>query len=180
MKKGLWLSLLFLGLMIASPALAAREATVKDTQKQMKIGIVDMQKILRESKAANAARASFLKDVEAKKARIIAKATELQKLEEELNRMDATTPLETRRQKTDKLKHDGRELKNLQQDMEEEAKRKEMEMAQKLFGEIMQIVRNFAKSERYSLILERGTIITAEESIDITDRILKIYDGQKK
>lgn len=180
MKKGLWLSLLLLGLIVASPALAAREATVKDSQKQIKIGIVDMQKIIRESKAAKAARASFLKDLEAKKQQIIEKAKGLQQQEEELNRMDAATPMETRRQKTEKLKHDGRELNNLKQDMEEDVKRKEMEMAQKLFGEIMQVVRNVAKSERYGLILERGTIMAAEESIDITDKVLKIYDGQKK
>ncbi len=59
-------------------------------------------------------------------------------------------------------------------------KRKDRDMAQRLFGEIMQVIRNYAKSERFSLILERGTIIAAEEGLDITDKILKIYDSQKK
>lgn len=185
MKKTFLLSFMLMGLIVAIPAMAAKvtpakEPSVKDTQKQIKIGIVDMQKILRESKAAKAARGGFMKDLEDKKAQIIDRAKDVQKQEEELNRLDPSASVETRRQKSDKLKHDARELNNLRQDVEADVKRKEIEIAQHLFVEIMQVLRNYAKQERYSLILERSTIVVAEESIDITDKILKLYDAQKK
>lgn len=146
----------------------------------VKIGIVDMQKILRESKAAKAARNNLLKDLEGKKAQIDAKTQAVQKLEQEIAKLPPTTPAEQQRQKADQLKHDLRELNNLRQDMEEEVKLKDREMAQKIFGEIMLIIRNYAQQERLNLVLERSTIVTAEESLDITGKILKLYDSQKK
>jgi outer membrane protein len=195
MKKYFLTTILLLGCFIAMPALAAKDAPSRDAQSkqqkeaqlkeaqskpQLKIGIVDMQKIMRESKAAIAVRSSFVKELEAKKEQINAKAKEVQKLEEDLNRLDPGASVDVKRQRTDKLKHEARELNNLRQDMDEEVKRKDRELAQKLFAEIMQIVRNYARSERYSLIMEKATIIAAEESIDVTDKILKLFDSQKK
>lgn len=172
---------ILLGLSLAMPAMAAKE-NPKDTQsrQQIKIGIVDMQKVVRESRIAKAVRGNFLKEVEAKKAQLVEKMQDVQKQEEELKSLDPSVSVEIRRQKTDKLKHDGRDLNNLRQDLEAEVKRKELEISQKLFVEIMQIIRNYAKTERYTLILERSTVVTAEESVDVTDKILKIYDAQKK
>jgi outer membrane protein len=165
------------------PAAAAKEAPAKESQVRQgitKIGIVDMQKILQESKAAKAAKASFMKEMEAKREKINTKTLEVQRLEQEIARLAPDASLETRRTKGDQLKAQARELNNLRQDVEEEIKRKDRDMAQRLFGEIMQIIRNYAKNERFSLILERGTIVAAEEGLDITDKILKIYDSQKK
>jgi outer membrane protein len=206
MKRIFLTTILLLGYLMVMPALAAKDAPGKEAQSkqkeaqlkeaqnrqkeaqlkeaqskpQLKIGIVDMQKILRESKSATAVRSSFMKELEAKKEQINTKAKEVQNLEEDLSRLDPGASVEAKRQRTDKLKIEARELNNLRQDVEEEVKRKDREMAQKLFAEIMQIVRNYARNERYSLILERATIIAAEEGIDITDKILKLYDSQKK
>ena len=181
-KVSLLMASILLGLMIALPVGAAKEVPAKDAQPKppLKIGIVDMQKIARESKAAKAVRSDFLKDMEAKKAQIIEKMRDIQKQEEELGRLDPNAPAEKKRQKSDKLKYDTRDLNNLRQDVEAEAKRKEMELTQMLFVDIMKVIRNYAKSERYSIILERGTVVTAEEGFDITDKILKLYDAQKK
>jgi len=44
----------------------------------------------------------------------------------------------------------------------------------------MTTIRNFAQGERYSLILERSSIIAAEEALDITDKIIKLHDAKKK
>ena len=187
MKKMLLLIAVALTFVMAVPAaMAAKPA--KDASGggkgaqigSMKIGIIDMQRILRESKTAAQIRSTFQKELAAKDADVVAKAKALQKLEEELNRLDANTPDETKRQKVDQFKHASRELTNLRQDLQEEAKRKDLETAQKLFNEIMAVVRNFAMRERYSIIMERSTIVTAEESVDISEKIIKLFDAQKR
>jgi outer membrane protein len=184
MKKVLlFTTAVFLWLTIMIPVTAAKDVQpAKDAQAKptFKIGIVDMQRIARESKTAKAVRGDFLKEMEAKKAQIIEKMKDVQKQEEELSRLDPNTPIDTKRQKSDKLKYDTRDLNNLRQDAEAEAKRKDAEITQTLFVEIMKIIRNYAKTERYSIIFERGTVVTAEESFDITEKILKIFDAQKK
>ena len=174
---------ILLGLIIALPAaVAAKDVPVKDSQPKppVKIGIVDMQRIYRESKAARSILSDFQKNFEAQKTKITEKMKDIQKQEEEFNRLDPNTPFETRRQKADKLKFDKRDLNNLQQDAEAEAKRKEVEMNQTLLIDIMKIIREYAKAERYSIILERGNILAAEEGFDITDKIVKLYDSRKK
>jgi len=144
-----------------------------------KIGLVDMQRLLRDSKNARNVRAAFLKDVEKKQAAIKAQEEELRKLEAEFNRL-APGALDDRKKKAEQLKKEVRELQHLREDAEAELKRKDAEITQKVIGEIMQVIRNYARNERFTLILDRMAVITADESVDITERIIKLYDSQKK
>lgn len=175
--------LAFLAVVIVGWQLAeAKEPAAKVGAKDpvIKIGIVDMQKILQDSKAAKAARDEFVKEVEEKRRELATKAQEVQKLEQELAKMDPKTPPEKRREKQDRLKQQTRELNNLRQDIDEELKRRDRELTQKLIGEVMGTIRSFAQSERFSLILERSSIVAAEEGLDITDKIIKLHDSKKK
>jgi len=144
-----------------------------------KIGIVDMQKVLRDSKNARNIRTAFLKDVEKKQAAIRAKEGEVRKREEEFNRL-APNAFEERKKKAEQLKIEARNLQHLREDAEGELKRKDAEITQKTIGEIMQVIRNYARNERFTLIIDRMAVITADESIDISERITKLYDAQKK
>jgi outer membrane protein len=164
-------------MLLAMPAGAAPKAAAGGGPQ--KIGMVDMQKILRESKNSQRVRTAFMKDVEKRKAAIIAKEGEIRKLEEEFKVLDPGV-MDARKKKGDQLKHEMRELQYLREDAEGELKRKEMEITQKVIGEIVLVVRNYARGERFTIILDRMAVITAEESVDITDRILKLYDAQKK
>ncbi len=160
MKYFVWMASVLMIVLLTLPAEAAPKAA--GAAGPVKIGMVDVQKILRESKNSQKVRTAFMKDIEKKKAAITAKEGE------------------ARKQKGDQIKHEMRELQYLREDAEGELKRKEVEITQKVIGEIMLIVRNYARSERFTVILDRMAVITAEESIDITDRILKLYDAQKK
>jgi outer membrane protein len=177
MRYFVWMASVLMIIMLAFPAWAAPKAAAVGGSG--KIGMVDMQKILRESKNSQKVRTAFMKDVEKRKAAIVAKEGEIRKLEEEFKGL-APGALDARKVKGDQIKHEMRELKYLSEDAEGELKRKEMEITQKVIGEIMQVVRNYARGERFTIILDRMAVITAEESIDITDRILKLYDAQKK
>jgi outer membrane protein len=165
-------------ILLALPALAAPPRASAGGG-AMKVGMVDMQKILRESKNSQKIRTAFMKDVEKKQAALAAKEGEVRKLEEEFGRLEPAA-MDARKKKGDQIKHEMRELQYLREDAEGELKRKEVEITQKVIGEIMLVVRNYARSERFTVILDRMAVITAEESIDITGRILKLYDAQKK
>jgi len=181
MKKFVIVISVLIIFLLTLPAGAAPKTTQKATASggSMKIGMVDMQKILRESKNSQKVRAAFMKDVERKQAAIVAKEGEIRKLEEEFKGLDSGA-LEARKKKGEQIKHEMREIQYLREDAEGELKRKEMEITQKVIGDIMQVVRNYARGERFSIILDRMAVITAEESVDITDRILKLYDAKNK
>ena len=79
MKRLFMVNALLVGIMILLPLTAACAARVR-------IGVIDTQKILRESRAAKNARAVFFKDVEAKRAVFKTKQEQIRPLEEELKR----------------------------------------------------------------------------------------------
>lgn len=135
-------AILLAGLLIAAPVMAANENPVK-------IGVIDIQKIMRQSKAAKSAQAVFSKELEARRATMKAKEKEVQLLEEELKSSDQKLSPEARREKGNTLNREVRELKRLAADLEEELKKKDAELTRKLLGEILQIVTTFAKKEHY-------------------------------
>ncbi len=131
----------------AMPAAAAKEAPCQRKAGQQgitKIGIVDKQINPSGILGGKGGKGSFMKEMEAKREKINTKTLEVQRLEQEIARLAPDASLETRRTKGDQLKAQARELNNLRQDVEEEIKRKDRDMAQRLFGEIMQIIRNYA------------------------------------
>ncbi len=148
---------------------AAKEASIK-------IGIIDTQKIIRDAKAAKDAGAALQKDLQAKRATFEAKSKDVQKTEENLKNADKRTSAEIR----EKLAKEVKELNRLKSDLEEEWKKKQTELRLRILGEISQIAQKFSKSEGYTLIMEKGYVVTFSDSIDITDKIIKLYDDQKK
>jgi outer membrane protein len=173
MKKLFIVFGIIMGLLLAAVPVMAATVPVK-------LGVIDTQKILRESKAAKAAQSVFMKELEAKRAVYQAKEKEIRLLEEELKSADQKMTAETRNKKAEKLAQEVKELKRLGADMEEELKKKEVELTRSLLSEIAQIVRTFSKKEHYTVIFEKSSVIVADDAIDITDRIIKLYDAGKK
>ncbi|MCX7816893.1 MAG: OmpH family outer membrane protein [Syntrophales bacterium] len=178
MRK-LSLALFFIFLLLP---LSMAKAAQKDQSSigPVKIGIVDIQRILRDSKAAKAARATFEKELEEKRTQVMNKEKAIKNLEEEINKLDPRKEEAQRNEKIKALKQAQRELTYLKQDVDEELRRRDMELSRKLLEEIVTIVRDFARNEKFTAIFERSAIVTANEAIDITDRIIKIYDSRKR
>ena len=180
-KLAVWSAALICLLMVLPVMVtAAPKETVAKKDAGIKLGVIDTAKIMRESKAARNVQAIFLKDLEAKRGILAAKEKEIRQMEEELKKPEKKLSDETRREKTDKLAKEIKELKRLGSDQEEELKKKDAELAQKLIGELREVVNAFSKKENYTLILEKSAVVASDDAIDITDKIIQIYDGQKR
>jgi outer membrane protein len=153
-------------------------AVAADTS--VKIGIIDVQKILRESKAAKKAKSVFMKEVEQRRAQLISKDKEIKELDQELKNQDAKLSSEMRQAKAEKLAREVKELRRLDADLTEELKKKDVALTQKLLGEIRQIAQTFLKNMKYTLILEKNAVIAFDDTIDVTDKIIRLYDAQSK
>jgi len=172
MKKWSIVIGIVIGFLVVMPAIAAKDAPVK-------IGIIDVQKILRESRAAKNAQAVFMKEVEQKRAQLIVRDKEIKELDQELKNQNIKLSAEVRKEKAEKLAREVKEFRRLDTDLGEELKKTEVELTQKLLGEIRQIVQTFLKNEKYTLILEKNTVAASDEAIDVTDHIIKLYDARK-
>lgn len=141
----------------------------------VKIGMIDTQKILRDSKAAKSARDVLMKDLDAKKAQYRTREDAVRKLQEELKK---DTP-SVRQEMAEKLEREIKELGRLDTDLKDEFKKKEAELGRKLLKEISDIVKEFSKKEKYTVILEKRSVVSSDEAIDITDKIIRLYDAVK-
>jgi len=176
MKKGLvfWFTVL-LAAFVAMPMQAAQEKKAKDPV--VKVGVIDMQRIMRESKAAKNAQALFRKDLDAKGGVLAAKQQEIRVMEEELKAADPRLADEARRQKADKLTREVRDLKLLTADMETELKRRDTELTQKIVADVIRVVKAHAKKENITLVFDRSAVVALDEAVDITGTIIQLYDA---
>ncbi|MBW1774889.1 MAG: OmpH family outer membrane protein [Deltaproteobacteria bacterium] len=145
-----------------------------------KIAIVDTQKVLQESKAAKEARTSLLADIKKKRALFQRKQEEARQLQKELSRQSKDASPDALQEKREKLAQEVKSLKRLKVDMEEDLRRKNMELTKKILREIREVVKDYRKKKKYTVILEKKTVIAADDSIDITEQIIKLYDKKKK
>jgi outer membrane protein len=176
-KREMRKKLAIMGVILVAIAISSSDCT---QAADVKIGIIDTQEVMKESKAAKKARTLLMDELNEKRSVFGRKQDEVRLLEEEIKIKGDGMTESQRREKNDQL---GREVKNLQRlktDLEEELNKKNVDLTQKILQEVSDVVKEFMKKEKYTLILEKKSVVSSDEAIDITDKILRLYDAKKK
>jgi outer membrane protein len=143
----------------------------------IKIGVIDTQRIMAESKAGIATRTLFAKDVQENNNRLQTKQKEVQALQEELNtkgkEMNAVVLVE----KQEKYSKAYKELTRMKNDITQDLETRDNELTQKLLKAIGDIVLQYSQNEKYTLILEKSSLVSYDNAVDITDKIIQLYDA---
>jgi len=155
--------------MLACPAGAA----------EIKVGIIDTQKIVSDSKAGKAAQVVFNRELETKQASYNTKQKELQTIQEELATKAKDMTASVYSEKTAKYSKIKKELERMKSETEEDLKARNTELNRKLYTEIAAIVSEYCKKEKFTLILEKTYVAAYDGAIDITDKIIQLYDASK-
>ncbi len=143
-----------------------------------KIGFVDVTKIMRDSKAAKSSLAVLQKEIESKRATMKGKSEKLANMDKELKTLKQDSA--AWKDKRDKLTKEANDFNRLRGEFDEQLQKKNVELTQKIFADVQQIIKKIAASEKYTIILEKRTALLADESTDLTDKVIKMYDAQKK
>ena len=146
----------------------------------VKIGVIDIQKIMQNSKAAKEARGIFLMDLEAKRAVLREKQGEVRNLETRLRTETTGKSSSEMKESKEIISREIKELRRLKSDLEEDLKKKDAGMSQKLLREIRDVVNAYSKKHKYTLILEKKSVVASADAIDITDEIIRQYDAEKR
>ena len=158
------------------------EATIvrSSSEEGPKIGVIDTPKILRYSKAARETRDVLLKDLEAKRTALKAKQYDVRVLQDGLKRKGQALSPSERKRGEDRLSREMKALRRMKSDLEEDLKKKELELTQKLLQEIRELVQAYLGKGAYTVILEKNSVMAADGAIDITDEILTLYNARKR
>jgi outer membrane protein len=143
----------------------------------IKIGVIDTERIMKESKAGVATRSLFSKEVQENNNRLQTKQKEAQALQDELNTKgkNMTTAVLTEKQAT--LTQVAKEYTRMKNDIEADLKTRDNELSQKLLTAIGEIVSQYSQKEKFTLILEKTAVVTYDNAVDITDKIIQLYDA---
>ena len=170
MKK-VFLLLVCVGLLLPSSFVYAQTT---------KIGTIDLQRVLRESKRAIQEREVVQKRADELTKEISKKQEELQALKESLEKKAPMLSEQARRDQEKEYQQKARELDWLVKDSREEMKKKEQETLAKILKSINTVVNKLGEEGNYTLIVEASVVAYGPEGLDITDQVIKAFDAVKE
>ncbi len=144
-----------------------------------KIGVVDMQKFQKKSKAFQILSDKLRKKFEATQKKLDDERNALLKLEEEFKKQSMMLSLDAQEDKKRVLEKKRRYYKYLVEDYTDEMKEMEAEATKAIGKDLEKIVSKMAEKDGYIIILEKRTLglVYYNDAIDITDRVVDAYDA---
>jgi len=119
-----------------------------------KIGFINMREIMQSSTEGKKAGEDLIKVAEKQQASISSMEKELKEMKDELDSQGSILTASARRDKEDAYQKKLRDHQLLVNDANEELKRRELELSQKLLPGILKIVRAIAEKEKYTLVID--------------------------
>jgi len=147
-----------------------------------KIGFVDIQKAVNECNAGKEAKKVIVKEVEKFQRQFADKQKELQTLKESLDKQAPMLNPDARANKEKDLQNKVREFQRWQEDTQNEINQKRMEIERIISLGLQKVIQKLGADEGYTFILEwnENIVLFASKEMDITDRVIKLHDAQKK
>ena len=150
-----------------------------------KVGFVDIREVMLSSDTGKKAVEDFKKLYEKNKILIQERETELKKLKDEIEKQSSILAETARKEKEAAYQKKFRDYQLLVKDINEDLKAKDQELANKMVPEILKLLATIGEKEKYTLILDIGTIQVpyfAKEN-DMTKLVIeefnKTYKPQK-
>ncbi len=152
-----------------------------------KIGIVDLQMALNETKKGRETVDKMKKRMQKQQDIIMQKAEEVKKLRDELKTQGFMLSEQARVEKETKFRKLGKELERYSEDRRAEFVATQKAATEKIYIGIMKVIEDYAKKEGYTIVFEGskkptapGSIVYFDDSIDITKEVIKLYDEANK
>lgn len=123
-----------------------------------KIGFINLQEIMQNSNAGKKAADDFKKYYDKETQEIKTAEKELKKMKDELDKQGSIMTQSSQKEKESAYQKKLRDYQLLVNDTNEELKKRDQEMTQKLMPGIMKIVRTIAEKEKYTLVIDVATL----------------------
>jgi outer membrane protein len=154
--------------------------SVSYAQEKLKIGYIDIQKVIAESQAGKRARDRFQAQIKKAEADIMKERQELDRLKSDLDKKGPLLKDDERRNLEADLQKRSVNLQRSMSDHQRDLQVKNNEMMSDILKELEKIVNEVGKAEKFTLILERSQILYSDQGIDITSKVIETYNSRAK
>jgi outer membrane protein len=138
---------------------------------EYKIGVLHVERIMRQSAPAKAAHDRIEQEFKARDADIAKKEQEVRDAAAQLEKASATLPADERATRGVALETRTREVKRLREQFAEDLRARQFQELDKLKERLDRVLTNYAKERNYDLILQDALFVG--RTVDITDDIIK-------
>lgn len=141
-----------------------------------KIGIVDFQRIFETSVSGKTVKAEITKQGKRMESALKEKGTEIEELKKRIEREALVMSKEMREEKEREFRIKVNDIKMLQKKYEKELQGIQKRLVNKIKKDVFKIVQEVGKSEGYLLVIEKIGVLYAPNTIDITDKLIKLLN----
>ena len=149
-------------------------------QERIKIGFIDIQRVISESQAGKRARDRFQAQVKKAEADILKERQDIERLKSDLDKKGPLLRDEERRNLESDLQKRSVNLQRSMADHQQELQAKNNQMMSEILKELEKIVNEVGKADKFTLILERSQILYSDQGIDITSKVIESYNSRAK
>jgi outer membrane protein len=164
---------------VGVPTTSAQTAAVPAP---VRVGFVDIQRVLARSSAGVAAREQLEKEKAAMQRQVDAQRGDIEKLRDELEKKGQLLSADARREKQEQLERKVRDARRLVDDLQGTLQKKEEALLAKVLQDVSGLIQKVSKDRGFGLVLERqrSSILYATPESDLTDDVLRAYDDEAK
>lgn len=172
MKRKLVTNVLVAGVVVLFLAGAAFAA-------EMKIGVVDIVKIMEESNKGKDAKAAVEKKSQELQVELKGKKDKMDVMKNELDRERKKMSLSDIKKREDELQKLAGEYQVFSRKMNQDLRSEEIESRKRVYEEIKAVIDKFFNEEKYSIIFDKRTALAFDKATDLTEKIMGLYDKGK-
>ena len=154
--------------------------SLSQAQERIKIGYIDIQRVIAESQAGKRARDRFQAQVKKAEGDILKERQDIERLKSDLDKKGPLLKDEERRNLEADLQKRSVILQRSMSDYQQDLQVKNNEMMSDILKELEKIVNEVGKAEKFTLILERSQILYSDQGIDITSKVIETYNSRAK
>jgi outer membrane protein len=145
-----------------------------------KVGFINLQRLVNESKMGQAARENIKQLRQQRQNQLKTKLEEINALRTEVNEKREEMSLKERQDKIEVLQKAYKEYQRMVDDAKEDITREDKELVALILQKADGILKNVAKSNGYSIIIKDPNVLGyLDPGLDITDLVLKALDKKK-
>ncbi|HUD00153.1 MAG TPA: OmpH family outer membrane protein [Candidatus Polarisedimenticolaceae bacterium] len=153
---------------------------VAGAQERVKIGFIDIQRAISDSNAGKRAKERFQAQVKKAEAELLKEKTELERLKADLDKKGPLMKEEERRNLEGDLQRRYVNYQRTMTDHQQELRQKEGALTGDILKELEKIVNDIGKSDKFTLILERNQILYSDQGIDVTNKVIEVFNSRNK
>jgi outer membrane protein len=149
---------------------------------EVKIGFIDMQKAIQETAAGKKAKKELEDEFNKKKKDLDKREAEIKKMGEEFEKKSMAMNEEARAKRQAEIQGEMRKYQDTAGKSQMEIQKRERDLTQPIVSRLRTILDELAKKEDFSFILEKSeqSVMFAKKEFDLTERVIREFDGSKK